>query len=258
MKAVVIVPARLGSSRLPRKVLADICGKPMLWYVYQQASRARNIEKVYVATDSPEICRIVSEWGGEYFLTEQNVPSGTARIASIVDQIKADIIVNVQGDEPLVNPMVIDKVVDAFDHVDADIVTPVFQIDNTDTLFSEDAIKVVRDVNGFALYFSRSPIPFVRDVPHEKWINNNSFWGHVGIYGYRREVLKKYQKQAKSILENAEKLEQLRFLEAGISIFVVETNYQTVSVDTSNDLEQVRKIISDKNNNYSYSIKNED
>ena len=243
MKAVVVVPARLASTRLSGKVLADICGKPMLWYVYHQASKARCIEKVYVATDSLEIGRVVSEWGGEYFLTDQDIPSGTARIASVVDQIAADIIVNVQGDEPLIAPQVIDQVVEAFDRAGVDIATPVYRPDSVEALLSPDTIKVVRDARGFALYFSRSPIPFVRDVPPQEWLATTAFWGHIGLYGYRRNVLLNYNRLPISMLERAEKLEQLRFLEAGMSILTVETTYRTVAVDTPHDLERVRGII---------------
>ena len=243
LAATVVIPARLASKRLPRKVLADIAGKPMIQHVYEQACQARTVQRVVVATDSEEVVRVVESWGGEVALTDPNLPSGTARIASMIDQIDSEIVVNVQGDQPLVEPDLIDELVQSFCRVAADIVTPVWRINDVADLVDSGIVKVVRGHDGRALYFSRSPIPYVRDLPLTGWLDVASFWGHVGIYGYRWEVLANYEALPESSLEQAERLEQLRFLQAGCQIHTVETASRPIAVDTLQDLERVREIM---------------
>ena len=244
LAATVVIPARLASKRLPRKVLADIAGKPMIQHVYEQACQARTVQRVVVATDSEEVVRVVESWGGEVALTDPNLPSGTARIASMIDQIDSEIVVNVQGDQPLVEPDLIDDLVQSFCRIAADIVTPVWRINEVADLVDPGIAKVVRGHDGRALYFSRSPIPFVRDADLAEWPKKAIFWGQYGIYGFRRQVLLDLSGSLPpSQLEQAEKLEQLRFLEAGYQIYTVETRYRQVAVDTAEDLENVRQIL---------------
>jgi 3-deoxy-manno-octulosonate cytidylyltransferase (CMP-KDO synthetase) len=240
---VAVIPARLASTRLPRKVLADIHGQPLLWYVWRQVKKARSLSAVYVATDSEEVCTTVESWGGSAFMTSEDCPSGTDRIASILNRIEGDRILNIQGDEPLIDPQLIDGMVEAWGKNGGDLITPVYRIRDLETLQNPNVVKVVRGRDGQAYYFSRHPIPFVRDLPIERWLEKHTFWGHVGVYGYRREVLAAFPSIPESSLESAERLEQLRFLEAGFEIRTVTTDYHPVAVDTPVDLERVRMIL---------------
>ena len=242
-EAVAVIPARLHSTRLPRKVLSDITGKPMIRHVYERTRLAQGISRVLIATDSEEVARLVREWGGVAALTDTNLPSGTARIASIIDKIEGEIILNIQGDQPLVEPELIDKLVRSFRNSKADIITPVFQITELADLADPGIAKVACGNDGRALYFSRSPIPYVRDVPLAEWLKQAAFWGHYGIYGFRRHVLQDFAASLPSSqLEQAEKLEQLRFLEAGYSIYTIKTRFRQIAVDTAEDLARVRRI----------------
>ncbi len=243
MSAIVAIPARLNSTRLPRKVLADIHGRPMLWYVYRGASTARSIAGVWVLTDSREVLDVASSWGARALMTSEDCPSGTARIASVVSGLDADIIVNVQADEPLIPGIAVDSVVAALEKSDADVATPVFRIKCLDDVTSPNVVKVVRGSDGIALYFSRSPIPYVRDVEPDSWLSQAPFWGHVGMYAYRRRVLEEYPRLPGGELEGAEKLEQLRLLQAGKRILTVEVDYRPIAVDVAADLELVRGMI---------------
>lgn len=243
MKTIAIIPSRLASTRLPRKVLADICGKPLVQHVWERVSRAKNIDAVIVATDSPEVVQVVAGWGGRALLTDPNCQSGTERIASLLDHLNADLILNVQGDEPLVDSDMLDALVARWKSSPCDLITPVYRITSVDDLVNPNVVKVARAQDGRALYFSRSPIPYVRDWPQEKWLEHQAFWGHIGVYGYRKQVLAKYAELPISPLQAAESLEQLRFLEAGYTFQTVETTYHSIAVDTQADLERVRRII---------------
>jgi len=236
-----VIPARLGSTRLPGKVLLDIHGKPLLWHVWQQVRQARQVEAVYVATDAREVCQAVEAWGGQVLLTSPDCQSGTERIASVIDQIPGDLILNVQGDEPMLDPLMLDQLVEAWRENRADVVTPVYPIDLAEELANPNIVKVARAGSGRALYFSRSPIPYVRDLPPERWGERGVHWGHIGVYAYRREVLDTYTSLPPSSLENTERLEQLRLLEAGYRIDTIETHYRSIAVDTFADLERVRQ-----------------
>ncbi len=243
MSAVVAIPARLRSTRFPRKVLADIHGMPMLWHVYQRVSSARSVSSVWVLTDSQEVLEAASSWGAHALMTSEDCPSGTDRIASVVDALDADIIVNVQADEPLIAGTVVDSLVAALEDSEAQVATPVFRIGSVEELNNPNVVKVVRASDGSALYFSRSPIPYVRDIGTERWLDSATFWGHVGVYAYRRGVLVEYLGMPQGRLETAEKLEQLRLLEAGMGILAVEVDYRPQAVDVPSDLERVRELM---------------
>lgn len=242
MKTIVVIPARLASTRLPNKVLLDIGGQSMLWHVYNRCLQA--VDEVHIATDSEEVMNLVQAWSGNVWMTDDCV-SGTERIVSILDKLTADIIINVQADQPLIEPTLINQLIDVFKNTNPlpDIVTPVYLINDNHKLFDSNLVKVTRRHDGYALYFSRNPIPYVRDIAQENWLNYHQFWGHVGVYAYRRQVLENYHLLSNSDLENMEKLEQLRFLQAGKSILTITTNNPPVSVDTDSDLTMVRKII---------------
>jgi 3-deoxy-manno-octulosonate cytidylyltransferase (CMP-KDO synthetase) len=243
-KATAVIPARLQSARLPRKVLADIAGKPMIRHVYERTSTAVMISHVLVATDSEDVARVVREWGGQAIVTDAALPSGTARIASVIGDVDTDIIINVQGDQPLVEPELIDEVVRNLTTTRSDIVTPVFQITEFSDLSDPGIAKVVRTSDGRALYFSRSPIPYVRDIPMSEWPQRMTFWAHYGIYGFRRHVLEHFRALSKpGELEQAEKLEQLGFLEAGYHIHTIATAFRQVAVDTAEDLDRIRRMV---------------
>jgi 3-deoxy-manno-octulosonate cytidylyltransferase (CMP-KDO synthetase) len=243
MKTTAIIPARLASTRLPRKVLADICGKPLIQHVWERVKRAQCVDSVIVVTDSTDVVHAVESWGGEALWTSPDYKSGTERIASVLDEIHADLILNVQGDEPLVEPEMLDALVVRWLSAPCDLITPVHRITSLDDLRNPNVVKVARAWDGRALYFSRSPIPFIRDWPLEEWLQHGAFWGHIGVYGYRREVLADYARLPASTLQEAESLEQLRFLEAGYTFQTVETTYRSVAVDTREDLEKVRLMI---------------
>ena len=243
MSAIVAIPARIKSTRFPGKVLADIHGKPMLWYVYQAVSQAQSISDVWVITDSQDIYDLASSWGAHVLITSEDCPSGTARIASVADRLKADIVVNVQGDEPLITGQVVDLLVTNLIESDADVATPVYRITSMEDVKNPNVVKVVRSLDCLALYFSRSPIPHVRDLEPSEWISVAPFWGHAGVYAYRLAVLLEYLRLPEGPMERAEKLEQLRLLEAGKRILTVEIDYRPEAVDTPADLEEVKKII---------------
>lgn len=249
MKVVVIIPARLGSSRLPGKVLADICDKPMVQHVYEAALKATQIESVYIATDSKEVQKVCEEFTKNIIMTSTTHESGTDRLAEAVGQIECDGVINVQGDEPLIDPELIDTLALKLSSESTKMVSAMHKIIQTQELKSPNAVKVTVDKNMNALYFSRSIIPHHRDNwdtlinHHEKIPEPLIFYKHIGIYGYTKNFLRQYAAMAQSYLEKLEKLEQLRVLENGHNIRMVETEYVPVGVDTQADLEQVREIM---------------
>lgn len=246
MQAVVAIPARMKSTRFPGKVLADINGKPMLWHVYQGAFQAKRIKDVWIITDSSEVYDQALSWGAKVLMTDEHWPSGTARIASVADRLAADVIVNVQGDEPLIKGQVIDHLIEALESSDADVATPVYPITTIDDVTNPNVVKVVQTPDHRALYFSRSPIPHVRDLASSEWLATVPFWGHAGVYAYRKAVLLGYIQLPEGVMERAEKLEQLRLLEGGKQILTVAIDYRPKAVDTPADLEKVKKVINDK------------
>ncbi len=255
-KTVAIVPARFASTRLPGKALIDIAGKPMVCWVAERARAARNVDRVIVATDSQEIVDAVTSRGFEAMLTDVNHASGTDRVAEVAATMPdAEIIVNVQGDEPLISPETIEKAVatmaaEIAKPDGAGIVTTWEPIESLDELFNFDLVKVVIDDDDNAVYFSRSPIPFPRDAakrhggPHEALYAEPElfklFRKHTGLYVYRRDVLLDFTRWPQSRLEKIEALEQLRALAHGVKIKVVEACSTSIGVDTAEDLELLK------------------
>jgi 3-deoxy-manno-octulosonate cytidylyltransferase (CMP-KDO synthetase) len=237
--AVAVIPARYHSTRLPGKALADIVGRPMIEHVYRRAREARSVTSVIVATDDVRIERAVKAFGGDVRMTSPAHPSGTDRLAEVARALDCDLIVNVQGDEPLIEPSMIDEAVAPFAaSPDLQMSTLRRRIDDPAEISNPNVTKVVVDLDGYALYFSRSPIPYVRDGSHAAFA-----WRHMGLYVYRRDCLLELAELAPTRLEQAEALEQLRALEHGIRIKAIETQYDSIGVDTPEDLERVRALV---------------
>ncbi len=259
---IAIIPARLASLRLPNKLLLLLDGKPLILWTVEQAQKARNVSRVIVATDSEEILRVVEESGNEAVLTSGKHQSGSDRIAEVARTLSEySIVVNAQGDEPLISPRTIEKAVDAILQDDSiDIATTCEAIDDAKDVLSSDIVKVVTDENGFALYFSRSPIPFPREAVRRQGTLENAlrkekdllslYRKHTGLYVYRREFLLNYTRLKQTNLEKTEMLEQLRALENGARIKVVEVSENSIGVDTQEDFERVRQIIETQKINY--------
>lgn len=248
MTAIVAIPARMESSRFPGKILENLRGKPMLWHVCQGVSKAKTISAAWVITDSTEILEQALSWGVQACLSAKDCASGTDRIASVMDKLNADIIVNVQGDEPLIEGQVVDTLVHELENSKADVATPVYRINSMEDITNPNIVKVVRAMDGTALYFSRSPIPHVRDIDSNQWAASADYWGHTGIYAYKNQLLRDYTKLPTGTLEQVEKLEQLRILEAGRTILTVEIGYRPQAVDVPADLELVEAIMNAKKN----------
>ena len=215
----------------------------MLWHVYQRAMQAKLADSVWIATDSDEVHQAALSWGARSLMTSPDCTCGTERIASIADQLGADLIVNVQGDEPMVEPQLIDDLIVAAKASDAEMVTPVIRITDEETLSSATTVKVVRAADGQAMYFSRSAVPFIRDVPRERWAEQGVFWLQVGMYSFTKDVLLEYLGWSEPALETLERVEQLRFLEHGKRIMTIETEFHSMAVDVPADLEKVRMLM---------------
>ena len=239
MKTVVIIPARLESSRLPNKVLLDICGKPLIQRVWEKVKSAKNVDDIFIATDNQKIVEVVENFGGKAILTSSKHQSGTDRIAEAVENIDTDIVINVQGDEPLIDPNLIDEFVELFKNsYEIYFASAMNKIGSLEDLRDPNIVKVISDLKNYAIYFSRYPIPFSRDNE----ISVKSYFQHIGIYGYKKDFLLKYSKLPQTFMEKTEKLEQLRAIENGFKIKMVETDYHSVGVDTLDDLQKVREI----------------
>ncbi len=238
-----IIPARFASSRFPGKPLADIKGKAMIQHVYERV--AKQIANTIVATDDERIEQAVMAFGGNVVMTSANHKSGTERCFEAYEKYRkktgfdADVIVNIQGDEPFIKEDHIQKVISGFVKEETEIVTLAKLIDSQEELFSSNQPKVVFNSFNEALYFSRSPIPFMRAIKKDLWIEKNDYYKHIGIYAYRTEVLEKIVQFKPSKLEKAESLEQLRWLENGMTIKVELTKYDSQSVDTPEDLDRL-------------------
>ncbi len=239
-----IIPSRFGSTRFPGKPLADIHGKPMIQHVYERARECRELSEVIVATDDERIERAVLEFGGTVCMTSPRHPSGTDRCAEVVQKLTpaCDAVINIQGDEPFISPEQISLLCSCFADDRTQLATLIKKIDSAEVLFNANAPKVVVDGNGFAIYFSRHPIPYLRGIEQNNWLNNHAFYQHVGIYGYRTDVLKEIPKLSPSKLETAESLEQLRWIENGLRIKTAVTTIETISVDTPQDLKRIQSI----------------
>jgi 3-deoxy-manno-octulosonate cytidylyltransferase (CMP-KDO synthetase) len=247
-KAVAIIPARYGSTRFPGKPLALINGLPMIQQVYQRVIAANSVARAIVATDDERIVRTVESFGGEVMLTRADHPTGTDRLAEIAGKIDADLIVNVQGDEPLIDPRMIDQAVAPL--VENPVIrmgTVASQIEEVDDFYNPSVVKVVLDQSGFALYFSRAPIPWPRDLNKDQLIDSLPQLGllrHIGLYVYRRELLLNYPFWPKTPLESLESLEQLRALELGVKLHVAVSEFSCHGVDTPADLERISRLMS--------------
>jgi 3-deoxy-manno-octulosonate cytidylyltransferase (CMP-KDO synthetase) len=243
VKSIAIIPARYASTRFPGKPLAIIEGTPMIQHVYERCCEAFDL--VAVATDDVRIEEAVHAFGGLAVMTASNHPSGTDRCAEAAEQLARqhdfDIVVNVQGDEPFIEKKQLDQILDCFEDEKTDIATLVSPIRSNDILMDSNKVKAVRSVTGFALYFSRHPIPFQRDVEQSQWINKHEYYLHLGLYAYRYDILKKITQLKQSPLEESEKLEQLRWLENGYQIKTTITQRVNIGIDTPEDLESLLK-----------------
>jgi 3-deoxy-manno-octulosonate cytidylyltransferase (CMP-KDO synthetase) len=238
---VAVIPARYQSTRLPAKSLADIAGRPMIEHVYRRAAEARLVDGVIVATDDDRIARAVAGFGGTAWMTRPDHPSGTDRLAEVADALDCRIIVNVQGDEPLLDPAVIDAVVaPLLQDAAIEMATACRPLREPGEFTNPNVVKVVRDRAGRALYFSRAPVPWPRPVPFAAPAEARA---HLGLYAYRRDVLRRLAALPASELERVESLEQLRALAHGIDILVVDTDHYSIGVDTAEDLDRVRQLM---------------
>ncbi len=269
-KSIIVIPARLESSRLPNKLMAKINGLTMLERVINRCKLNKKNCKVVLCTDNSALERIGEKCGIEVFKTSKDCSSGTERIASVLEEIlsfmwnkdfdkvndtekkkilKQSSIINVQGDRPLLKPQIIDEMIKQINSSSckSDIITPIYEL-KPENIHNPNVVKtLISNESKHVIYFSRSAIPHVRDIPHENWHKHNKYWGHVGIYGFRADVLHKWGAMPLSNLESLERLEQLRFIEAGYTVGSFLTEEDSLSVDTPNQLEEARKIAFEEN-----------
>ncbi|MEQ8475435.1 3-deoxy-manno-octulosonate cytidylyltransferase [Fulvivirga sp.] len=241
MKILGIIPARYASTRFPAKALTDIGGKPMIQRVYEQASKSSLLSKVVIATDHNAIAEAVSGFKGNYCMTSPDHQSGTDRCQEVVEKETEsfDYVINIQGDEPFIDPSQIDLLAGLLDG-ETELGTLVKKIDHINDVFDSNVVKCVFNAHSEAMYFSRSAIPHLRNHPKEEWLKHHDFFKHIGIYGYRIDVLNSITKLPVSGFEKAESLEQLRWLENGYKIKVAITDIQSYGVDTPADLEKLK------------------
>ena len=249
MKKIVVIPARLNSTRLPNKVLLDLGGKSVVQRVYEQCLKAKNIDEVYIATDSIKVKDSCLNFSNNIILTDKNHQSGTDRIAEAISDIESDIIINVQGDEPFIQPSLIDKLANSFDDNSTLMSSVMHKISKVADLKNPNVVKVTVDSSSNAIYFSRSIIPHHRDE-WESLLNHHTdipsplrFYRHLGIYGYTKEFLIEYSQMPQSYLERIEKLEQLRVIENGYKIKMIETDYNSIGIDTQEDYIKALEMI---------------
>ncbi|MFH1856222.1 MAG: 3-deoxy-manno-octulosonate cytidylyltransferase [Candidatus Omnitrophota bacterium] len=241
MKVIGVIPARLNSQRLKNKVLKPICGKPLLWYTWQGAKKASLLDRVIIACCDKEVEEAALKFGAEVFPTDPNHKSGTDRIAEVAAGIDCDIILNIQGDEPLIKGETLDAVARVLiDNPDEVMASAAFGMTEKETLENENVVKVVLDNNGYALYFSRSLIPYQLNKEE-----NVKYFKHIGIYAYKKDFLLKFSKMPQTPLEKIERLEQLRVIENSFKIRIIETDRDSVGVDTEEDFKKVEKVIND-------------
>ena len=245
MKILGIIPARYGSTRFEGKPLALINGKMMIQRVYEQAKKADKLAEVVVATDDERIFNAVVGFGGKAVMTSANHKSGTDRCREVVDKIGTgfDAVINIQGDEPYINPLQINQIAELISDKNTPLASLCKPISDYDELVSHNAVKVVFDKDGKALYFSRYAIPFMRNVEDDKiWMSKRTFYKHIGIYAYKCDVLKEISAMPQSGLELAESLEQLRWLENGYTVRMGVTEFESYSVDVPEDITKIEKI----------------
>lgn len=240
-----IIPARYQSTRFPGKPLALLGGKPIVQWVYENARKA--LDFVYVATDDERIYRAVENFGGKAVYTLPTHQSGTDRCAEaarkISEHIQIDVVVNIQGDEPFIRPEQIESLKACFDAPETEIATLIKPVSDASEVFNPNRPKVVINGKQEALYFSRSPIPYIRDAKQEDWLNRHPFFCHLGMYAYRFDVLQELTRLPVGVLERAESLEQLRWLENGYRIRTAQTTVESIGIDTPDDLENARKFL---------------
>lgn len=244
MKVLGIIPSRYASTRFPGKPLADLCGKTMIERVYEQCSAAGVLDHLVVATDDERIFQHVKGFGGECMMTRADHPNGTSRCNEVVSLLEKqeqyyDLVVNIQGDEPFIEAVQLEQLVELFDEPGTQITSLINKIKHADELWSPNVVKAVKKLNGDALYFSRHPIPFLRDVERDQWINREVFYKHLGLYAFRTDVLREISCLGASPLEMSEKLEQLCWLENGYQIKLGVTEYEGLGIDTPEDLAKL-------------------
>ncbi len=249
MKFVAIIPARYASTRFPGKPLADIGGKPMIQRVYEQVKKA--VSEVWVATDDPRIFDAVESFGGKAVMTSPDHKSGTDRIQEAFLKINtdSDVVINVQGDEPFIQPEQVEALKTCFDNSNVELATlvkPFRKEDGFEVLFNPNSPKVVINKKNEAIYFSRSIVPYIRDVHHTEWLDKHIFFKHIGMYAYRSDILGEITKLPQSSLEKAESLEQLRWIENGYKIRVGYTDIETIGIDTPEDMEKALALLKNR------------
>ncbi|MEC8739613.1 MAG: 3-deoxy-manno-octulosonate cytidylyltransferase [Bacteroidota bacterium] len=252
MKSLLVIPARYSSSRFPGKPLASIAGKPMIQRVYEQSKKSK-ATRVIVATDDLRIYDAVLEFGGEAMMTSNKHKTGTERCAEVLEQLENegkifDIMINVQGDEPLIQPNELDRMIDFFSQNNTtEILTLVKKITNIEELYSPNVVKVVGTVfhenNADALYFSRQAIPSIRDLNKEEWLEKHTYYKHIGIYAFQASIVPELIEIPSSPLENAENLEQLRWIQDHFVISLLQTDYESRGVDTPDDVLKVEQLL---------------
>lgn len=236
MKVAVVIPARFASTRFPGKPLALIDGKPMIQHVYERVAKWKTASEVYVATDDETIAQVIDDVGGSCVISTEDYDTGTDRIADAIEiaNIEADIVVNVQGDEPLISTKALDQLVAPFQKLEPiHATTLAHRIKAADEITDQNVVKVVFDIRGRALYFSRAPIPF----------GAKETYRHIGVYAFRTQILRMFPVMSHQSCEDNERLEQLRLLENGYDIGVIETEYKSIGVDVPNDVEKVEEIL---------------
>ncbi|GAB4337316.1 MAG: 3-deoxy-manno-octulosonate cytidylyltransferase [Flammeovirgaceae bacterium] len=236
-----IIPARYASTRFPAKMLADIAGKPMIQRVFEQVSKAKKLAKVIVATDHEAIAKVVKAFGGEVMMTKPEHQSGTDRCAEVLSKQSTRFthVINIQGDEPFIAPEQIDILADTLQKENTEIATLAIALNDWQRVLDPNVVKVVINSLSNALYFSRHPIPYVRNVPQDEWLQKHTYYQHVGLYGYRSDILQKITQLQPSSLEKAESLEQLRWLENAYQIKVGITTHESFGIDVPEDIEKV-------------------
>ncbi len=245
MKVVAMIPARYDSQRFPGKLMKDLAGKPVILRTYEAVLQSQLFSEVYVVTDSPYIFETISKAGGRVLMSQKEHHTGTDRIAEFASAIEADIFINIQGDEPFIDAGALQKLIQAFERDDnqiIDIASLMIPIDNKDDFINPNNVKVVVDVDNMAMYFSRAPIPYSRDMVFEKAFK------HIGVYAFRKKALSLIPQIPQTELEQIEKLENLRFLEFGFNIYMIETKAINFGIDTPEDLQKAIRFIKHKDN----------
>ena len=243
-KTCIVIPARFESTRLEGKVIMMLDGKPMIQWVYEAALKVNGVSEVIIATDHNLVEEAAASFGARCELTSKHHASGTDRIAEVAQRLSGyDVFINLQADEPLIHPLQIQELIQSFKDDQVEIATQKISISSSEELFEFNVVKVVCDTQDKVLYFSRNAIPAVRDFAYRHWMEQHSYFKHVGLYGFRRNILLEIAKLKPSALEKAESLEQLRWLENGYTIHCKETSHFTIGVDTLEDLERAEALI---------------